>query len=224
MSGGIPLLPLYAFIYLYLPCTRRSCKRSKCSFQPERRASGTPASYLTGPELSSDTWRNSFTTVSFHILSNSLFRDHQTTRRYIVSDTDGPLCGWLRPVHEDMRTVRQQDIQSSNPGQSCLWLCAVTAAEITGPRLLRTAHKSRTKQMNHGGWVKRPGAPTRADCCHGNVLPTGSAVQEVSVVLQCCQWMVLCSVCRYVHVTWDNIKVISGKDVKARAVSWRFVN
>jgi len=73
------------------------------SFQTERhgRVERMPASYPMGPGLSSGTRRNSSTTFSFRILSNSLFTNHHNTRRYPVSATDG----WLCQVHGDIGIV-----------------------------------------------------------------------------------------------------------------------
>ena len=156
------------------------------------------ASYPTGPGFSSGTRRNSSTTVSFHILSNLLFTNHHTTRRYTLSATDEHYVVGYATCTETSEKYGSSLHRVRIPG------IATCSSNKLGHDLfcivvLRLPHKSRMKQMTHSGWV----GDGPAGCCHSNVLPTGSAVEEVSVVLQCCQWMVCC-VCRYVHVTWAN--------------------
>jgi len=82
----LPLMytPSFQAVHFLIPCL------SYHSFHTEHRGrvERMPASYTIGPGLSSGTRRNSSTTFSVHIISNSLFTNHHTTRRYPVSATD----------------------------------------------------------------------------------------------------------------------------------------
>jgi len=76
--------PSFQAVQFLIPCW------SYHSFHTDRhgRVERIPASYPIGPGLSSGIRRNSSTTFSFHILSNSLFTNHHTTRCYPVSATE----------------------------------------------------------------------------------------------------------------------------------------